>query len=72
VVSITDIPREKLTFPQYQNASAIMDYYGLWIMDVISRQGRLPLVFIDRGVKNNAEYYKTEVLERILRPEAQN
>jgi hypothetical protein len=36
----------------------------------ISRKGRLPLVFMDRGVKINAEYYKTEVLQRILLPEA--
>jgi hypothetical protein len=36
-----------------------------------SRKGRLPLVFIDREVTVNAEYYKKEVLQRILLPEAQ-
>jgi hypothetical protein len=38
------------------------------VWGAISRKGRLPLVFIDRGVKINAEYYKTDVLERILLP----
>jgi hypothetical protein len=37
----------------------------------ISGKGHLPLVFIDRGVKIRAEYYKTVVLERILLPDAQ-
>jgi hypothetical protein len=42
-----------------------------YVMGAISRKGHLPLVFIDRGVKTNAKYYKTEVLERILLLEAQ-
>jgi hypothetical protein len=29
---------------------------------------RLPLIFIDRGVKINGEYYKTEILEKYLLP----
>jgi hypothetical protein len=41
------------------------------VWGAISRKGRLPLVFIDQGVKINAEYYKTEVLERIVLLEAQ-
>jgi hypothetical protein len=41
------------------------------VWGAISRKGRLPLVFIDRGVKINTEYYKKEVLQRILLPEAQ-
>jgi hypothetical protein len=41
------------------------------VWGTISRKGRLPLLFIDRGVKINAEYYKTEILERIFLPEAQ-
>jgi hypothetical protein len=41
------------------------------VWGAISRKRRLRLVFIDRGVKINTEYYKTEVLERILLPEAQ-
>jgi hypothetical protein len=64
-ISLSDIPREKLAVPRYQNASAVM----MW--GAISMKGLLPLVFIDRGVKINAEYYKTEFLERILLPEAQ-
>jgi transposase InsO family protein len=41
------------------------------IPNCVRGYGRIPLVFIDRGVKINAEYYKTEVLVRILLPEAQ-
>jgi hypothetical protein len=41
------------------------------VWGVITRKGRLSLVFIDRGFKINAEYYKTEVLEQILLPKAQ-
>jgi hypothetical protein len=41
------------------------------VWGAISRKGRLPLVFINRGVKINAEYYKKEVLQRILLPEPQ-
>jgi hypothetical protein len=35
------------------------------------RNFEFSLVVIDRGVKINAEYYKTEILQRILVPEAQ-
>jgi hypothetical protein len=59
-VSLSDIPREKSAVPRYQNASTVM----MW--GAISRKGRLPLVFINRGAKINAEYYKTEFLQRIL------
>jgi hypothetical protein len=41
------------------------------VWGVITRKVRLTLVFIDRRVKINAEYYKTGVLERILLPEPQ-
>jgi hypothetical protein len=63
---LTDISREKLTVPRYRNASAVMEW------GAISRKGRLPLVFIDQGVKINDRYCKTEVLEWILLPEAQS
>jgi hypothetical protein len=62
--SLSDIPREKFTFHDIK----ILWGYGV---GAISRKGCLALVFIDRGVKNNAEYYKKEVLLRILLPEAQ-
>jgi hypothetical protein len=50
-----------LTVPRYENASEVI------VWGVISRK----VIFIDRGFKINGEYYKTEVLERILFPEAQ-
>jgi hypothetical protein len=37
---------------------------------LFSKKGRLTLVFIDRGVNINGEYYKTEVLEKHLLPTA--
>jgi hypothetical protein len=40
------------------------------VWGAISRKGHLQLVFIDQGVKTNAEYYKTEVLQRFLLPQA--
>jgi hypothetical protein len=52
----------KLTVPRYQNASAVM----VWVQ--FPEKG-IYTSFIDRGVKIN-EYYKTEILERILLPEA--
>jgi hypothetical protein len=64
-VSQSDISREKLTVPRDQNASPVM----MW--GAISRKERLPLVSINQGVKINAEYYKKEILERILLSEAQ-
>jgi hypothetical protein len=63
-VSMSDISREILTVPRYQNASPGM------VWGVISRKVHLLLIFIDRGVKINAKYYKRQVLERILLPEA--
>jgi hypothetical protein len=57
-VSLSDIPREKLTVPRYQNAAAFM------VWSAILRKGRLPLVFIDRGLKINSEYY-TEKRNRL-------
>ena len=34
----------------------------------ITADGRSPLVFIDRGVKINAEYYRENILEGALKP----
>ena len=34
----------------------------------ITADGRSPLVFIDRGVKKNAQYYRESVLEGVLKP----
>jgi hypothetical protein len=36
----------------------------------ISKKGRIPVGFIDRGVNINGEYYKTDYLEKHLLPAA--
>ena len=38
----------------------------LWT--AVKADGRCPLVFIDRGDKLNAEYYRDNVLKRVLKP----
>jgi hypothetical protein len=58
-VPLRDVPRDTLTIPRNQNA-----------LEVISKKGHLAVVFIDRGVKINGEYYKMEVLEKHLLPAA--
>ena len=38
----------------------------VWV--AITADGRSPLIFIDRGVKTNAEYYRENMLEDALKP----
>ena len=38
------------------------------VWGAISKRGKLPLVFIEKGVKINETFYKTEVLEKNLLP----
>ena len=38
----------------------------LWA--AITADGRSPLVFIDRGIKINAEYYRENILEGAVKP----
>lgn len=64
-VSISDIPKHKRNVPRYQNSSSVM------VWGAISRKGKLPLVFIDKGVKINAKYYLEEVLQKRLIPAVQ-
>lgn len=63
--SFEAIPRELLSVPRYQNKNSIMVWGG------VSERGKLPLVFIEKGVKINSEYYQKEILEPVLKPEAQ-
>lgn len=61
---LSDIPIEQMAVERYQNASGVMVWGG------ISKRGKLPLKFIERGVKINAEYYLKEVLENHMLPYA--
>lgn len=65
-VSIDNIPESQHYVQRYQNASSLM------VWGAISKRGKLPLVFIDQGAKINAQYYKTEVLEKVLLPNVQS
>ena len=40
------------------------------VWGAISEKGKIPLIFVDRGVKINKEYYQREKLESVLKPEA--
>lgn len=62
---IQDIPEHLRAVQRFQNTSAVM------VWGAVSHKGKLPLIFIDRGVKINTEYYKTFVLESTLKPEAE-
>lgn len=48
--------------PRFQSAASVMVWGG------ICKRGKLPLVFIEKGVKINAAYYKAEVLEKVVKP----
>lgn len=58
--TLADAPKSKLAIERYQNTSGVMVWGG------ISRKGKLPLLFIDKGVKINQEYYISNVLENHL------
>jgi transposase len=64
--SIKNIPEKYKNVQRYQNAMSVM------VWGAFSKRGKLPLVFIDKGVKINANYYKTEVLEKVLLPNMQS
>lgn len=63
-VDIKSIPSSQKNVPRFQNASAVM----VWA--AISRKGKFPLVFIERGVKINANYYLEEILKKNVLPNA--
>lgn len=62
--SLREIPADKRGVERYQNASAVM------VWGAISSKGKLPLLFIDRGVKINKEYYLQYVIKDHLLPYA--
>lgn len=59
-LSIDDIPENIRTVQRFQNTSSVMVWAAL------SKKGKFPLVFIEKGVKINANYYQSEILERQL------
>lgn len=62
--ALKNIPCDKLAVQRFQNHSAVM------VWGAICPRGKLPLLFIERGVKINKEYYIQNVLENHLLPHA--
>ena len=62
--SFEDIPEHKRTVQRFQNSSSVM------VRGAVSHNGKLPLVFIDKGVKINGAYYQSEILQSQLEPNA--
>lgn len=63
--NIENIPEHKRHVPRFQNAVSVM----VWA--AISPRGKFPLIFIEKGVKINANYYVEEVLKKNLKPNAE-
>lgn len=65
-VAIEAIPDNIRLVQRFSHASKIMVWAGL------SKKGKLPLVFVEPGVKVNAHYYLNSVLREVLKPNAEN
>lgn len=61
-LAIEDIPEKLRTVSTFQNKNSVM----VWA--AISYQGKIPLKFVDKGVKINKEYYRDEILVSTLKP----
>ena len=61
-VSLQEIPRNVRAIPQYQNASGVK-VFGTFFME-----GKIPLKFIDRGVKINQQLYLNDILKSHVKP----
>jgi len=61
-LAIEDIPEHIRTVSTFQNKNSVM----VWV--ALGHNGKIPLKFVDKGVKIDQHYYKTEVLEKTLLP----
>lgn len=57
---IEDVSEKVRTVSTFQNKNSVMVWTG------ICQNGKLPLKFVDKGVKIDQEYYKNEILETTL------
>lgn len=64
VKRLSDAPMDKLAVERYQNVSRVM------VWGAISKKGKLPLLFIEKGVKIDTDYYIQNVLKEHLLPHA--
>lgn len=60
-VNFEDIPEHLRTVQRFQNSNTVMVWCG------VSKKGKLPLIFIEKGAKINADYYQREILEGTLK-----
>lgn len=60
-LAIEDIPEHMRTVQRFQNTGKVM------VWGAISKKGKFPLFFVEKGVKINAKYYKEQVLESFLK-----
>lgn len=63
--TLEDIPEGVRTVSRFQKPGSVM------VWGAVSSWGKLPLVFVDPGVKINATYYRDSILEAHLKPGAQ-
>lgn len=63
-VSLQDVPTDKKLVTRFQNVVSVM------VWGAICKRGKLPLVFIEKGVKVNQQVYLEAVLKAHLLPEA--
>lgn len=61
--SIEDIPEEMRTVERFQKENKTMVWCG------ISKKGKFPMTFVEKGVKINAKYYQERILEPIVKVE---
>lgn len=60
-VSFEDVPENLRTVHRFQSANTVM------VWGAVSKKGKLPLIFIEKGVKINAKYYEKEILDGVLK-----
>ena len=61
-VSLQQIPCNVRAIPRYQNASGVMVFSAFFMEE------KLPLKFIDRGVKINQQLYLNDILKCHVKP----
>ena len=61
-LSIEDIPENVRTVKRFHKSNSIM------IWGAVSYNGKIPLKFVEKGVKINAKHYQDEILESTLKP----
>ena len=60
-LALEDIPEHLRTVQRFQNSGTVM----VWC--AISKKGKFPMVFVDKGAKINAAYYIEHILESVLK-----